>query len=112
MTQNATKHAYVPERSLSGRLSILLTSVCNRLLLASALSSRGALSRSLLIFPLTCIATILRWWSRSYLGRLGWGWTLQTFASGRRRDLEPADIGDAWQQFSDGNVTLKPPSKR
>ncbi|CAN5786895.1 hypothetical protein BH24CHL4_BH24CHL4_15590 [soil metagenome] len=83
----------------------LLTAYANRLLLTSAIDSRGALGRSLLIPFIRGIARVFGWWSRGWLGQaLGGKWSVSTFKRGFANSLDPREIGDAWEDYRNGNV--------
>jgi len=97
--------SYAKGRTKSGLASTLLTAYGNRLLLTSALSSRGALGRTLLLPIVRGMAGFFGWWSRGWLGQaLGGRWSASTFKHGFANRLDPREIGDAWEDFKDGNV--------
>ena len=113
MRTKKPQRTYAKGRTLSGSLAAALTLMADRLVLVNALNAHGALLRALLVPPLRLTAKALRWWSNSYLGqRLGVSWSRRTYSAGSHRTYEPADIGNAWQSFEKGNVTLRPPGKR
>jgi len=98
-------------RTLSGSLAGALAILAQRLVIASVHSSSGALRRATIVPVLLLIASGLRWWSRSYVGRkLGFGWSRQTYAAGHDKLLSPAEVGESWQQFRNGNVLMKAPA--
>lgn len=99
---------HAPGTNLSGLASRALSANADRLLIQSALTSRGALRRSMLRPFMLLGARFLGWWSRSWVGQaLGWGFVAATFLIGFRNQLDPRDIGNDWQQFRDGSLTRK-----
>lgn len=113
MTKKKKQRTSARGGTVSGALATVLTGLAKAMVLATALSPRGALRRSLLVPILLMAAAIFRWWSLSYLGqRLGLAWSKQTYQTGALRVYEPSDIGNAWKQFANGRVTMRPQSRR
>ena len=99
---------YAKGRTRSGLAASILTTYANRLLLTSALDSRGAIGKSVLIPFIRGLARFFRWWSRGWLGQaLGSKWTVATFKQGFTNHLDPREIGDAWPEYRSGRVKRK-----
>ena len=109
MSKRRTHQKNPAGRPLSGLLATVLSAIATRLVYRNALSSRGALRRSLILPVVVVLASALRWWSRSYLGqRLGFGWSRRTYSAGHAHRYTAAEVGDEWQQFKHGNVVISP----
>jgi hypothetical protein len=92
-------------RTSSGLAASILTTYANRLLLTSALNSRGAISKLVLIPYIRGLARFFRWWSQGWLGQaLGSKWAVATFKQGFTNHLDPREIGDAWPKYKEGSV--------
>ena len=91
--------------TISGLASKMLTLYGNRLLLLSALDSKGAIGRSLRIPFVRLVARFLGWWSRGWVGQaLGLGWAVTMFGEGFRDKLDPAATGDDWKLYRSGHI--------
>lgn len=113
MPKQSRKWTHAPERTLSGRMATVATAFANRLVIANVLDSRGGLRRFLVLPAFLVVARALRWWSRSYLGqRLGLRWSRQTYRDGHDKSYSPSDIGDSWERFQHGRVTMFSPDQK